>query len=124
MSEPSDSSPPRRRHPRTPLALLVQYRASSLEEFLTDYCLNLSPGGLFVRTEAPHPVGTLLSLQFSLKDGSRLIEGLGRVVHVTSPEEEAAGKEAGMGIEFVELDEASQKLVAQLCQTRTRHPLP
>lgn len=111
-------SPNPRRHDRRPLALLVQYRASVLEPFCAEYIVNVSPGGLFVRTDAPYPKGTLLTLQFPLKDGSRLIEGTGSVVHVVTPAEAGPDRPAGMGISFEELDEESRALVVDLWNRR------
>src|ERR1700704_1517171 len=105
----SDSSRKERKHARATVSLLVQYRFNSLEDFLAEYATNLSPGGIFIATDEPSPVGTMLYLQFSLKDGSRLIEGMGRVAHV---------EKAGMGIEFVQFDEASMALVARICGGR------
>ena len=108
----SESSRKERKHERSPVSLLVQYRFNSLEDFLAEYATNLSPGGIFIATEEPSPVGAMLHLQFSLKDGSKLIEGMGRVAHV---KRDASGKARGMGIEFVQFDEASLGLIARIC---------
>lgn len=107
---------PRRKHPRTPLSLLVQYRSNSFEEFLAEYSVNLSPGGIFIRTDEPHEMGAMLYLQFFLKDGSRLIEGLGRVVHVNPPGQQ--GVSAGMGIEFINLEEDSREIIEEICRAK------
>src|SRR3954470_22174970 len=115
MSSDSSSGRPERKHSRTPVSLLVQYRFNSLEDFLAEYATNLSPGGIFIGTDAPSPVGTMLYLQFSLKDGSRLIEGMGRVAHV---KRDASGHAKGMGIEFVQFDEATRALIAKICADR------
>ncbi len=112
----TDRSRKERKHPRTPVSLLVQYRFNSLEDFLAEYATNLSPGGIFIATEDPSPVGTMLHLQFSLKDGSKLIEGLGRVVHVNPPDEK--NRIPGMGIEFVNFDEESMALIQEICSSR------
>ncbi len=108
----------RRRHARTPVTLLVQYRFDTLEDFVAEYATNLSPQGMFLETGEPSPVGSLLHVQFSLKDGSKLVEGLARVVRVTA---KGAGSEApGMGVEFVQLDESSLALIRQICEGRIR----
>lgn len=117
-SATEESADNRRRHPRTPLSLLVQYRSDTFEDFLAEYSVNLSPGGIFLRTDAPHPLGAMIFLQFFLKDGSRLIEGLGRVVHVNTPEEIAQGRVPGMGIEFLGFDETSRALVEEICAAK------
>ena len=116
MAAPEDGATDRRRHDRASLALLVQYRFSSLQEFLAEYALDLSPGGLFIRTDAPRALGEVLSLQLSLQDGSRLIEGLGRVVRVEPPG--VAGRRAGMGVAFLDLTPESRALVDTLCAGR------
>ncbi len=105
----------RRRNARTPVTLLVQYRFDTLEDFVAEYATNLSPEGMFLQTNEPSPVGSLLHVQFSLKDGSRLIEGLARVVRVARP-----GEAPGMGVEFVQFDEPSRALIRQICDGRVR----
>lgn len=95
--------------------MLVQYRFDTLEDFLAEYSLNLSPGGVFICTDEPREEGSVIHVQFSLKDGSRLIEGMGRVVRVIRP---GGPERAGMGIEFLHFDEDSLALVRQLCSGR------
>lgn len=107
----------RRKFPRTKLSLLVQYRSNTFEEFLAEYSDNLSRGGIFIRTDSPREEGSLIYLQFSLSDGSRLIEGLGRVVRVNPVGVE--GRVPGMGIEFVNFDEASIQLIEDICSRRS-----
>ena len=110
----------RRKHPRTPLSLLVQYRFNTFEDFLAEYSLNISPGGIFIRTDEPRAEGDVIYLQFSLKDGSRLIEGMGRVVRCNPPGVE--GRVAGMGIEFVSFDDESMALIEDICAAKQSIP--
>ncbi len=112
----SEEGADRRRHPRTPLSILVQFRLDSFEDFLAEYSVNLSPGGIFIRTDQPHPEGSMIYLQFSLRDGSRLIEGMGRVVRVNPPGQQ--GRVAGMGVEFVNFDDESMALIEEICAAR------
>lgn len=111
-----DEGSERRRHRRTALHILVQFRFDSFEEFLAEYSVNISPGGIFIRTDEPGEQGAILYLQFSLKDGSRLIEGMGRVVRVNPPGDPQ--RPAGMGIEFVNFDEDSMALINNICAAR------
>ena len=106
----------RRKHSRTPLSLLVQFRFNTFEDFLADYSVNISPGGMFIRTDEPQEEGSIIYLQFSLKDGSRLIEGMGKVVRCNPPGQ--AGRTAGMGIEFLNFDDESMALINEICATR------
>ena len=106
----------RRRHERVPLSLLVQYRVNTFEEFLAEYSADISVGGMFIRTTEPRELGALIYLQFWLKDGSKLIEGLGRVVRVNPPGDPA--RPAGVGLEFVNFDDDSMGLIEEIVQSK------
>jgi molecular chaperone DnaK len=110
-----------RKHARTPLSVLVQYRFDTLDEFLAEYSVDISPGGMFIKTNDPKPLGAVLFLQFSLKDGSSFIEGLAKVVHVTPPPG-TAGRPPGMGVEFVSVDDESLALIHRICASRGQGP--
>lgn len=118
MSDFEEAGAEKRRHPRTPLNVLVQFRFDTFADFLAEYSLNISPGGLFIRTEVPRQEGMIIYLQFSLRDGSKLIEGMGRVVRVNAPPG-TAKRPAGMGVEFVNFDEPSMALIAEICANRS-----
>jgi uncharacterized protein (TIGR02266 family) len=113
----SDSGAEKRRHPRAPLNVLVQFRFDTFDEFLAEYSLNISPGGIFIRTDTPREEGAVIYLQFTLRDGSKLIEGMGRVVRVNPPGD--SKRPAGMGIEFMNFDEESMALIAEICAQRS-----
>ncbi|MBI5546165.1 MAG: TIGR02266 family protein [Deltaproteobacteria bacterium] len=115
-AEAADSGDERRRHPRAPLQLLIQYRFDTFEEFLAEYSTDLSVGGMFIKTNEPREEGAFVYLQFALKDGSRLIEGLGRVVRVNLPGDPAVV--AGMGVEFVNFDADSMALIEEIVARR------
>ena len=106
----------RRKFDRTALSLLVQFRFSTLEDFLAEYSVNISPGGMFIHTDEPREEGSMIYLQFSLKDGSKLIEGMGRVVRVNPAGDPQ--HPAGMGVEFVNFDDESMALVEEICNRR------
>src|SRR3569833_4680615 len=86
MSEPASTEPPdgseKRKAPRAELHILVQFRFNTFEDFLAEYSTDISVGGMFLRTDKPRPEGSMIYLQFALRDGSKLIEGLGKVVRV------------------------------------------
>ena len=102
------------RYPRMPLNMLVQFRLHDMDEFMRDFAVNLSAGGIFIRSTTPQPEGTLLYLQFRLESGDSLIEGMGKVIHVNPPEHASPG----MGIEFINLDKASRHLIDSIVGKR------
>jgi len=94
--------------------MLVQFRLETMEDFLAQYAGNISAGGMFIRSNEPRESGSLIYLQFRLKSGEKLIEGLGRVVHVNP----VGHEEPGMGVEFVNLDPESVTLIERIVQER------
>jgi type IV pilus assembly protein PilZ len=117
MSDTDNDASERRRHPRVPLSLLIQYRFDTLEDFLAEYSTDISQGGMFIRTDEPHDEGSLVYLQFYLRDGAKLIEGLGKVVRTIRPDPSGATPVTpGMGIEFVNFDEPSMNLIQQIVE--------
>jgi uncharacterized protein (TIGR02266 family) len=96
----------------------VQFRFDTFDEFMAEYSLNISPGGIFIHTEEPREQGSIIYLQFALKDGSKLIEGMGRVVRV-NPVGGDGKMPAGMGIEFLNFDDESMALIAEICAQRS-----
>lgn len=106
----------RRRHKRVPLKLLVQHRFESLQAFLEEVATDLSAGGMFLRTDSPHPVGSTIYLRFTLADGLPLIEGIGRVAWAATKTK--ADTVSGMGIEFLSLDDESRQLIDSIVADR------
>lgn len=80
QAERATEAGPRRRHPRGEIALLVQYRYGVLEEFRTDYTLNVSRSGLFITATEKRPLGTRVYVQLTTQDGQHFLQGEGRVV--------------------------------------------
>ena len=113
MTKAKESGADRRRYPRAPVSLLIQYRFDTLEDFLAEYSTDVSIGGMFIRTQDVRDEGSLIYLQFCLRDGAKLIEGLGRVVRVNPATDDEPG---GMGVEFVNFDDESMKLIAQIVE--------
>jgi type IV pilus assembly protein PilZ len=112
----------RRRYPRVPLSLVIQYRFDTLEDFLSEYSVDISIGGMFIRTNEVREEGSLVYLQFYLRDGAKLIEGLGKVVRVNDPKQPGAGTPSGLGIEFVNFDQASMELIQQIVERNLSQP--
>ena len=107
------------RRPQASVRMLIRHRFESLEELIQEHSSDLSMGGLFLRTESLRDIGSLVYLQFSLTSGESLIEGLARVVHVNPPGN-PEGRAVGIGIEFVNLDEASLALIEEIVVQRLR----
>ncbi len=102
----------KRREQRVPAELKIRLGYGSIDEFIERYALNISRGGIFVRTLDPKPVGTDVTLDIAIESGDRVVHGKGVVAWTAAPS--APGEEAhepGMGIKFTELDGESRALV-------------
>ena len=99
--------------PMVPLALKVHYRAggSAVGEGLT---AEFGGGGFFLETGTPLPVGTELSVEFSLPDQPQhRIVSKGRVVRVRErPERQLLLP--GMEVRFTDLAQTDQEQVSAL----------
>ncbi|MHB8874135.1 MAG: PilZ domain-containing protein [Myxococcaceae bacterium] len=100
----------RRRHPRTPVSLLVQHQNEPGGEPEVDYATDLSPGGLFIRTPRPARRGQTLQVQFAPAKDSHLIQAYCQVMRVTHE---------GMGAAFVQLDAESAMELARALPEQT-----
>jgi len=81
----------------------VHYGKDS-ENILTDFCVDISSGGLFVKAEQPMMVDDTLDISFTLPDPKRLIECSAKVAWVNSSSHPIKKTlPSGMGIRFVNL---------------------
>ncbi len=98
---------------RVPLALNVSFESrGEVRECLMK---NLSAGGIFVATESPLPIGTPFNVRIRIERTGEEIELPGEVVSVGASAD-LADDEHGMGIRFVNLDEAQREQVAELSE--------
>ncbi|MBC7172047.1 MAG: TIGR02266 family protein, partial [Polyangiaceae bacterium] len=111
-----------RRDKRAPVSLKVRFKSATLDEFREQYSIDLSRGGLFIKSKSPMAVGTLLKFEFQLKDKSRLIHGVGRVVWVREAEASTESAPPGMGIKFIKMDPESRALVQDIIDGRGEQP--
>ena len=108
-----------RKDKRANVQLKVRYKSATVDEFIEQYAVDISRGGIFIKQKAPMPIGTLLKFEFQLKDESRLIHGVGRVVW---RREEGSTEAAGMGIKFIKMDPESKVLVERIVDARGAAP--
>ncbi len=92
----------RRRIARRTVTLEVRY--STPTDVFTSLSNNLNEGGLFVETENPAPLGTIVELSFFLPGQNVPVKTRGAVVWSTtntgSSEKGMNHSKSGMGIEF------------------------
>jgi uncharacterized protein (TIGR02266 family) len=97
----------RRSSPRVVVGIPVSYRfGNTIAAALT---LNISQGGLAVRTTSPLEVGTPLKARFRLPTSKKEIDTETRVVWVD--------RRMGMGLQFTKIDATSQAAINEFVQS-------
>ena len=95
---------PRRAFPRHTARFAVRF--ATVQDFVLEYAANISAGGVFVQTETPLPLKTIVRVEMELPGGSEMVPARGVVVHRVTPEEgRARGTLAGMGVQFMDADD-------------------
>jgi hypothetical protein len=88
--------------------LTINKEFDSFDQFIQEYVTNISRTGAFIKTSTPLPIGSEVTLRFTVvMDDVEVIEGLGEVVRIeTDP--------PGMGVVFKQLSKYSEKLIQKL----------
>ena|SRR5258706_7043261 len=92
--------------------LTINKEFDSFDQFIQEYVTNISRSGVFIKTATPLPVGSEVTLRFTVvMDDVEVIEGVGEVVRVeTDP--------PGMGVVFKRLSSYSARLIEKLLEKR------
>ncbi|MDX2011939.1 MAG: PilZ domain-containing protein [Myxococcaceae bacterium] len=92
----------------------INHEFASVDAFINEYVTNISRSGVFIRSDEPLPIGTRVNLRFTvIHEELETIEGLGEVVRVVDK-----GRNKGMGVVFVELNEVSKALIERILVRR------
>ncbi len=95
----------------------INHEFSSVDQFISEYVMNLSRSGVFIKSDDPLPVGTKVNLRFTvIFEDLEIIEGLGEVMRVVPPG--TPDEVPGMGVVFVELSQVSRELVERILVRR------
>ena len=99
----------KRRAPRVPIELRVEYKR--VNAFIADFTRDVSGQGLFVRTDEPLPLDSecLFTLSVPKMPGTLTLRGMVR--RVVPP---GGAEEAGMGVEVVFEDDEERQALRQL----------
>jgi molecular chaperone DnaK len=104
----------RRATDRKSVGLLVKLKHSDVGSFAEEFATNLSPGGMFIRSRSPQPVGTLVKFEVQIAGGVRVLRGTA-VVRWVRDVADAEGP-PGMGLQFQDLDPVTQALIDRMLE--------
>lgn len=109
-----------RKDMRAMVSLVARYRSPTTFDYASEECTDVSVGGMFIKSVAPAPAGTLLKLECDSGPGSApdaKIRGVARVVWLRR--EDSDNGPSGMGVKFVKLEPGSRELIAQIIRNLT-----
>ncbi len=114
------ADPNTRQGKRTPVTLKIKFKSETLEQFIERYAVDVSQGGIFIRTKEPLAVGTQMKFEFQLKDASPLIAGEGTVVWTRENDPSRPAIAPGMGVRFDRLAEGSQQVLEKILAEKAK----
>jgi type IV pilus assembly protein PilZ len=112
--EPAQGGIERRQYERFDTSISVDY--SSGDTFLFSYIQNISEMGIFIRSDNPLPIGTVLELRFA-PDGEVSMELLGEVTWINPYRPFGDNLNPGMGVRFRELKPELRERIVELVRT-------
>jgi uncharacterized protein (TIGR02266 family) len=98
----------------------VRLRYPDVETFIEKFSVNVSRGGIFIRTREPRPVGTNVRFEFQLQDGTPVFRGEGEVVWVREHDPSEPSRAHGMGLKFARLDRSSRALIDRILEHKSK----
>ncbi|HMG56861.1 MAG TPA: TIGR02266 family protein, partial [Kofleriaceae bacterium] len=112
--------PNTRQGKRTPVTLKIKFKSETLEQFIERYAVDVSQGGIFIRTKEPLAVGTQMRFEFQLRDASPLIAGEGTVVWTRENDPSRPAIAPGMGVRFDRLADGSQGILERILTEKAK----
>ena len=101
---------PRRAFPRYKARFAVRF--ATVQDFVLEYAANISAGGVFVHTEQPPPLKTVVQVEMELPGGGGPVPARGIVVHrVTRQDADQKGTLPGVGVQFMDADDAFRQRI-------------
>jgi uncharacterized protein (TIGR02266 family) len=114
---------PRRAFPRYNANFAVRF--ATVQDFVLEYAANISAGGVFVHTENPPPLKTIVQIEMELPGSGRAVPARGIVVHRVTPEDaKRRGTLPGVGVQFMDADDEFRRridaAIAHILETERR----
>ena len=97
---------------RVPIERKIDLRFPNFEGLITRMSANLSTSGMFIQTDTPRTPGSEFDFSIRIEEWSP-VQGTARVVW-TRAVTESPERPAGMGVQFLELDPQSRRMIRWL----------
>lgn len=98
----------RRRSIRAPVVVRIEY--ATVDALFSDFTRNINEGGVFIETDCPAELDSVVHLRFRLPGTREMLKLTGRVAWIRN----AAGRPEGMGVEFENLSDRDRDRINAL----------
>jgi uncharacterized protein (TIGR02266 family) len=99
----------RRRSLRAPVVVRIEY--ATVDALFSDFTRNINEGGVFIETDCPAALDSIVHLRFRLPGARETLKVTGRVAWI---EPGAQGHPQGMGVEFEHLSDRDRARINEL----------
>lgn len=113
----SDTTP---KDQRGPTNLRIKFRSASVDQFIERYAVDVSRGGIFIRTREPLAVGTQLRLELQLQDATPLLSGEGTVIWIRENDPARPTVPPGMAVRFDKVSPDTQPTLDRILGEKAR----
>ncbi len=105
---------------RGPTNLRIKFRSATVEQFIERYAVDVSRGGIFIRTREPLAVGTQLRLELQLQDAAPLLSGEGTVIWIRENDPSRPTVPPGMAVRFDKVSPETQPTLDRILGEKSR----
>lgn len=99
----------RRRSLRAPVVVRIEY--ATVDALFSDFTRNINEGGVFIETDCPAPLDSVVHLRFRLPGTREALKVMGRCAWI---EPGADGTPQGMGVEFEHLSDRDRARINEI----------
>jgi type IV pilus assembly protein PilZ len=92
---------------------VVRVDYSTVDDFFSEFTQNINEGGMFIETESPAELDSLVHLQFALPGEAEPVKALGRVIRVVTSDDV---EPPGMALEFEQMDGETRSRIDAIVQ--------
>jgi uncharacterized protein (TIGR02266 family) len=101
-----------RANPRVELCTDVRISYPDRQSIVSSLCRNISVGGMFVETDLPPAVATVVRFELDLEHFSEVVRGTGEVMWAMPGRQGSAL--SGFGMRFLEIDPRQRQLIFRI----------
>jgi uncharacterized protein (TIGR02266 family) len=107
--------------PEVPI-VRIQLRYPDEGIFIQRFAPNVTKGGIFLASRAPHPVGTVIAFEVALTQGPLLLHGTGKVSWVRDYNPDEPQRAHGMGVQFLQVAPDAKPMLDRLLAYKAQPP--